>query len=216
MTSTISIARYERDEAFSAGVRDAAIPRARVERPGRVEVVLGSGSDPARELRVEACRDDGVAVLRRRGGGCAVVLDPGNVVLDVGLPIEGLGGIRTWFDRISAWLVDELAAIGIAGVEQHGVSDLVLDDRKIAGSCMHRSKGVMHYSVTFLVEGDVDLIERYLRHPPREPEYRRGRRHREFVRRLAEHPGAWTAAALAEALERVADPKRLLARHTSS
>jgi lipoate-protein ligase A len=40
------------------------------------------------------------------------------------------------------------------------------------------------YSATLLVDPDLDLVERYLAHPPREPEYRRGRPHRDFMGRL--------------------------------
>ena len=35
---------------------------------------------------IEAVLDDGVPVLRRRGGGCAVLLDPGNLVVAAALP----------------------------------------------------------------------------------------------------------------------------------
>jgi lipoate-protein ligase A len=34
------------------------------------------------------------------------------------------------------------------------------------------------------VSEDVSLIERYLKHPKREPDYRKGRKHSEFVTNL--------------------------------
>jgi lipoate-protein ligase A len=32
-----------------------------------------------------------------------------------------------------------------------------------------------------LINADLSLIDRYLKHPPREPDYRRGRSHLDFV-----------------------------------
>ena len=207
----LAIGRYEEDAAFCTAVRESARPCVRVYRLGRTTVVLGSGSDAARELHVEACLADGVSVERRRGGGCSVVIDSGNVVSAVGLPVEGLGGIKHHFDWISDWLTQELAGVGVHGVQREGVSDLAIEGRKFAGSCIHRSKDLLYYSVTMLVDGRVDLIERYLRHPPREPEYRAGRPHRQFVRPLAEHPGGWSAEGLEARLAEVLRPERLLA-----
>jgi lipoate-protein ligase A len=208
----LAVGRWRHDEAMCARVREGRPAECRVYRLDETAVVLGSGSDAARELHVEACRHDQVPVLRRRGGGCSVVVDPGNVVLSLALPVEGLGGIRTYFRWISSWLIAELSDLGLPDVERRGVSDLVLDDRKIAGSCVHREKRLLYYSVTILVDGDVGKIERYLQHPPREPDYRSGRHHRDFVRPLSEFPGGWTAHRLEEALAAVARPDRL-ARH---
>jgi lipoate-protein ligase A len=47
----------------------------------------------------------------------------------------------------------------------------------------------VYYSASLLVKPDVSLVERYLRHPPREPEYRRGRSHREFMGALGAAAG---------------------------
>lgn len=204
-----AIGRWNHDDATIAAVREDGRARVAVHRVAHPVVVLGSGSDERIELDLDACRADGVPIVRRRGGGCAVVIDPGNVVLCAALPVEGLGGIRSHFDWISAWLAARLADAGVAGVSQEGVSDLAIDGRKFGGSCIHRAKDLLTYSVTMLVEGDVSLIERYLRHPPREPAYRAGRLHRDFVLPLARHVPGLTAAALESALAARATPQDL-------
>jgi len=147
--------------------------------------VLGRGSDPARELHIDACLVDSVPIFRRRGGGCAVVLDPGNLVIAAALPLPGLGGIRPAYDRITEWLIAALARSGITGVRREGISDFAREDRKLGGACIYRRRDLLFYSTTLLVEPDVDDIERYLAHPPREPHYRRGRAHREFMGALS-------------------------------
>jgi lipoate-protein ligase A len=207
----LPIGRFDRDAALCRQVREGGVPLARVYPWTGTTIVLGRGSDPAVELRLDTVTADGVEVLRRPGGGCAVLLDPGNVVVAVALPVAGLGGITSHFRWISEWLCRELAEIGIPGVRQEGVSDLVLADRKIAGSCMHRAKDLLYYSATLLADADVGAIERYLAHPPREPDYRRGRPHAEFVRPLDVHPGGWTADRLRAALAPRIEPERLRA-----
>lgn len=161
-------------------------PRLRIYVPDETLIVIGRGSRPARELYLEACRRDAVSVQRRPGGGCAVLLDPGNLILSLALPAPGLEGITRAYEAITAWLIAGLARIGIEGIERAGTSDLAQGDCKLGGSCIHRRRDLLYYSTTLLVAPRIDLMERWLRHPPREPGYRRGRPHRRFVRPLWE------------------------------
>lgn len=177
----LDIEGFVEDDDLIAATRTDGATRMRVYRLPSPVVVLGRGSDPGVELDVDACVRDRIPVLRRRGGGCAVVIDPGNVIVSVTTAMSGLAGHRIAFERISAWLVDALARMGIPGVRREGSSDLALGDRKVAGACIYRPRDSVYYSASVLVKPDVSLVERYLRHPPREPEYRRGRSHREFM-----------------------------------
>lgn len=180
-----AIERWTLDDDLIDDAASSGGTRVRTARPDGVTAVLGSGSDPAVELHLDACRRDGIPVLRRRGGGCAVLLDPGNLVISVVRAVEGIGGIQTHFRWISAWIAASLANAGFPGAGRRGVSDLAIGERKIGGSCIFRRKDVLYYSTTLLVSPKIDLIERYIAHPPREPDYRRGRRHREFLGWLA-------------------------------
>jgi lipoate-protein ligase A len=93
----------------------------------------------------------------------------------------GLGAIRLVFDACTRWIVAALSRAGVPAVGVEGVSDLVIGDRKVGGSAIHRSRGLVYFSSTILVAPRVDLMERFLAHPPREPAYRRGRDHASFV-----------------------------------
>ncbi len=192
---------YDRDDDLLAAVRGSGRPQARVYRWGEPAVVIGRGGDQERELLTEPIARDRMMLLQRPGGGCSVVLDPGNLVVAAGLPLPGIGLITRAFAALSGWVIDGLAACGIPYIRQQGVSDLVLDGRKIGGSCVYRTRGLIYYSTTLLLAPDLELVERYLKHPPREPEYRRGRVHRDFMGAL--HPDPWpgTADELATALE---------------
>ncbi len=193
------------DDLLAATARDGE-PRVRVHLPPRVMVVLGRGSKVDLELEMSTCQADGVPVLRRRGGGCAVVLDPGNVVVSLSMAVEGIGRNKEHFNQISAWLISALETLGLNSVKQRGISDLCLDELKVGGSCIQRSRGLLFYSTTLLANPDAALISRYLKHPPREPAYRAGRRHADFIGRL-EYPGG--AASLCQDLERSLDPGSL-------
>ena len=149
--------------------------------------MLGRSGNPDLEVHVDTALGDNVPILRRHGGGCAVVLDSGNVIVSLALPIPGLASITETFVLLSTWLIEALDLVGVHGVAQQGTSDLTLADRKISGSCIYRSKGLLYYSATLLVHPDLGLVERYLKHPPREPAYRRNRPHRDFLGTLASH-----------------------------
>ncbi|RMG44370.1 MAG: hypothetical protein D6718_10170 [Acidobacteria bacterium] len=182
----LGIGPYDADEDLLSAASRTRTGHVRVSRPRRTMVVLGRSGDPRRELLFENCREDGVPILRRRGGGGAVVLDPGNVLVAVAWPLPGLAGIRSAFDAITGWIIDALARIGVPGVERRGTSDLALGERKIGGSCIYRRRDLLYFAGTLLVAPRVELMERYLAHPPREPAYRAGRPHRAFVLALAE------------------------------
>ena len=147
-------------------------------------VVAGRGSDLDREIRVSLCRDDQIPVFRRMGGGCAVFLDPGTFIVSMALPAEGFDGIQRLFNFCNNLVIQGCASMGLAGIYQDGVSDLVMGNRKVGGSSFYRSKGMAYYTASLLVSTNLDAMDRYLRHPPREPAYRRHRIHKDFVMRL--------------------------------
>ena len=135
---------WDHDEELIALVRADARPRAHAYAwpptgTPPVAVVVGHGGDPAAEVRLDAARADDVPVLRRRGGGCAIVLDPGNAIVSLVLPLPGVGGITGAFAAISTWLIGALTDCGLPGARQEGTSDLAIGDRKVGGSCLWRT-----------------------------------------------------------------------------
>jgi len=177
----LPIAPYDADELLLEAVQRTSRVSVNIYQPSDTMVVLGKGSDPLSELHVDHCLADQVPLAGRRGGGCAVVLDPGNVIVSVALPIPGINHTHRYFDFLTERLVRTLNAMGYGPIYRDGKSDLVLQNRKIGGSCVYRTKGLLYYSSTILVAPDIHKIERYLQYPPREPAYRGGRSHAEFI-----------------------------------
>lgn len=209
LTDTLTIIPYTFDDDIINAVLGNRKPRFKGYIPEAVAVVLGRGGKPETELKLDACIADHVPVFRRYGGGGAVVIDPGNIVISVALPTTGIAGSQRYFDRLSQWLIEKLEMIGINGIHRGGISDLIHDGRKIGGSCIHRTQNYLYYSATLLFEPRTDLMERYLKHPPREPEYRKRRPHADFVGALPLHSLDMKAEELLEHIKKAATAPQL-------
>jgi lipoate-protein ligase A len=180
---------------------EAAPPVVRVDEAREIVVVLSRSRPGSREVFLDRCTDDRVPVVVRPSGGGAVIVAPGTVTASIVLPTGATERFpEPHFRRLCGAVAEGLSKCGVHGISMRGVSDLCLSDRKIAGSSLRLWRGRLLFQIAVLVDSDIDLLERYLRHPSREPDYRRGRSHRDFVTslRAAGFPAttAETAAAL--------------------
>jgi lipoate-protein ligase A len=155
-------------------------------------VVLGRASKRAVEVNLEACESDAIPVLRRASGGASVVAGPGCLMYSVLLS----------YDRRPAWRMLNVAhsevmrhvggAIqaclreqGVTDrIEFQGTCDLTIGGRKFSGNAVRCKRQWMLYHGTILVDMPLEWIVRYLREPPRQPDYRERRNHLDFVTRL--------------------------------
>jgi lipoate-protein ligase A len=149
----------------------------------KTEVVLGR-STSLEEVHADRCRADRVPVLRRAGGGGVVVLSPGMVVISV----AGTSGIpfclREHMNLVNRRVMAALEGLGVGDLSLRGISDIALGDRKLLGSYLYRRRDLVLYQGSLLVNPDLGLIDRYLKHPRTEPDYRRGRPHADFLTSL--------------------------------
>jgi lipoate-protein ligase A len=149
-------------------------------------VVLGAGGRLAEDVHEDACRADGVPIQRRSSGGGTVLLGTGCLLYSLVLRFDRhpalsdlRGSYRHIFETILAGLRPH-----VAGLALQGSSDLTLDDRKFSGNSQQRKRTHLLHHGTLLYAFDVAAIPRYLKAPPRQPEYRRQRDHAEFVTNL--------------------------------
>lgn len=149
--------------------------------PDWIAVVLGRSNQAALEVHEARCLEDGVPVIRRRGGGGTVVLSPGMVVISVVIQVDHQLHFQEHFWRINTFIIEALQTLGIAGLSQQGHSDICLGSHKILGSSMYGSRNLLFYTASLMIANDLSLIDRYLRHPSKEPDYRQGRSHQEFL-----------------------------------
>lgn len=153
----------------------------------RVEIVGGPSCREGIEIDTHKCSDDRIPVVERRGGGGTVVLAPGMVVTVIVGERPGTASAIGIFNTIHGCMISLLSDTGICGVTRSGISDLSIDNRKILGSSLYMGNRprLYYYQSSLLVDPDLRLMEQYLKYPPREPDYRHGRRHRDFCASLA-------------------------------
>jgi lipoate-protein ligase A len=142
-------------------------------------VVLGRSGMVERDVADEA----DVPVLRRESGGAAVVLGPGCIAYSLVLSLEerpALRDVRASYRAILGWVVRTLA---VPGLETCGSSDLAIAGRKVSGNAQRRGQSALLHHGTLLYRFNPAWMS-VLKHPGREPDYRRGRSHDEFVTNL--------------------------------
>ena len=166
-------------------------------------IVLGAANDEATEVDLATAKSDGVAVLRRYGGGGTVVLHGGCTVVSLGLWVRQPFQNRFYFELVNSAVIDALSSAWppLSVLSQRGLSDLVHGHLKVGGTSLFRSRHYLLYQASLLVEPRVELIERYLQHPSREPDYRQGRAHRSFLCGLNDLVAGLESKAVAQALQ---------------
>lgn len=149
-------------------------------------VVLGAGGRLADEVDESACLADGVPIVRRPSGGGTVFLGRGCLLYTLVLSYQrdpALTDIRQSYRYILGRIAATLAE-GVGRIEPAGISDLALAGRKFSGTAQQRKRSFLLHHGTLLYDMDLSLIPRYLREPPRQPDYRGGRPHLAFVGNL--------------------------------
>jgi lipoate-protein ligase A len=167
-------------------------------------VVLGAGVVVADDVDVSACEADGVPLARRASGGGTVLLGPGCLLFSLILRMDRaaeLGHIGASYRYILGRVAEALADIQ-SGIELSGTSDLAVRGRKFSGNAQQRKRHFLLHHGTLLHGFDLKSIGRYLKLPPRRPEYRGDRPHRDFLMNLPDQP-----AAIAERLRRAWDAR---------
>jgi lipoate-protein ligase A len=148
-------------------------------------VCLGSNGKVADDVDADACAADGVPVLRRVSGGGTVLQGPGCLNFTVILPYDRDPELRGIHGSYRYILGRVAAALG-TGVEMLGGSDLTVGGgRKIGGNAQRRLSRVLLHHGTLLHGFDIAAMARYLREPPKRPDYRGARTHGEFAVNLA-------------------------------
>ena len=99
--------------------------------------------------------------------------------------ILSLGHRAAWHD-VNRSFVEILGRIAaVLNLDFRPPSDLALKERKVSGCAQRRTASSILHHGTFLYDFDAGLAERYLLPPERQPPYRQGRPHHEFLANLS-------------------------------
>jgi lipoate-protein ligase A len=154
-----------------------------LERPA---VIFGRSSRVHEEVNVEECRRQGIEIVRRPSGGAAIVAGPGCLMYSLVLSYSARPELR-YLDHAHAFVLGRLAealARHVTGVTHCGTSDLALAGRKFSGNSMRAKRDWFLYHGTLLYAFELPRIAALLKTTPRQPDYRSGRSHDEFVANL--------------------------------
>jgi lipoate-protein ligase A len=154
-------------------------------------VVVGYGNRVATEVREDACRAAGVPVRRRCSGGGTVLQGPGclnyTLVLriDDARPLASIPAANRFIMEQHRQAIQKLTP---RVVRVEGCTDLTLDGLKVSGNAQRRKRTHLLFHGTFLLHFDLAHIERFLPLPTRQPDYRGGRSHGEFLANIGLEP----------------------------
>ena len=155
--------------------------------PSTTFVVVGRSNRMDVEVDVPRCQAEGIRLFRRSSGGGAVVVGPGCFAFTLALPLTaelrslGVSVVtRQVMETVAAPLATTQAPVGVCGV-----SDLVIGDRKFSGNSERWLRNAFLHHGTILYDFDLSIVGRYLRSPSRQPDYRSGRSHDDFVTNLS-------------------------------
>jgi len=160
---------------------DAAGNAFMVWQPAETVIVLGQSNQAETAVHADLADRDGVPVHKRQSGGQTVILTPRTLVISVRLLSEKLDNPQVYFKRINNLIINALANLGIRNLVEKGISDIAIGEKKILGSSIYRKRNMVFYHAVLNISETPEFIGRYLKHPVREPDYRIGRKHEDFV-----------------------------------
>jgi lipoate---protein ligase len=160
--------------------------------PAEPCIVLGRTNSAEREVRLDRCLERGIPVFRRSSGGGTVVQGPGCLNFTIVLNIADDPHLASASSTNGYVLTRNASVVSrLTGetVTVSGSSDLTIDGRKISGNAQRRRLRAILFHGSLLLAFDIALIEDLLPFPSRQPDYRKGRTHAEFLRNLGISPG---------------------------
>jgi lipoate-protein ligase A len=177
------------DEALLDEAEENATPREvlRLWEFPEFAVIVGRSSSVSQEVDAEYCAKKGMPILRRCSGGASVLVGPGCLMYSLVLSYELRPALRM-IEETHAFVLERLAKcldpLCPGEISHRGISDLTLRDRKVSGNSLRCKRGHLLYHGTLLYDFPLELIGSCLRTPPRQPDYRAGRNHLNFVANL--------------------------------
>ncbi|NQT32307.1 MAG: lipoate--protein ligase family protein [Candidatus Omnitrophica bacterium] len=146
-------------------------------------VVLGRAGRVNEENILENCNRDNVKTIRRISGGGTVLQGPGCLNWSTVISYERdeeYRNIQYSYMHILRSIEKAFTKKGHE-VKFFPISDLALLGKKISGNAQARKKKYFLHHGTILYDLDLEKVSVYLKHPPKEPKYREGRSHKDFL-----------------------------------
>ena len=149
-------------------------------------VALGYTNRAEIEANLPACDVANVPVLRRVSGGGTVLQGPGCLNYALIHPIAPGQTLNVEATNKLVMETQRAAFQKLLGeaVIVAGHTDLATGNLKFSGNAQRRKSRYFLFHGTILLDFDLDFVQRLLRAPSKEPDYRARRSHRDFIRNL--------------------------------
>jgi lipoate-protein ligase A len=160
-------------------------------------IVLGRTDKVMENVKTEILNDffqnskNKIYLVRRLSGGGTVYHSQGNLNYTIMFNLnkyKELYSIKDSFEILLKFVINALEKQNIKSFHV-GLSDLAIKTqdgyRKFSGNSQFRKYNVLvHHGTLILDNRVIEEIENILMHPPKEPEYRNGRKHKDFLTSL--------------------------------
>ncbi|MEK9657803.1 MAG: hypothetical protein VW378_05480 [bacterium] len=144
-------------------------------------VVLGKSNNPLNEVYVDRCHKEGIPIIKRCSGGGTVFQSSGVINYAIVAPHHPpFDSIQACNREIMTMVKDVLSDDQLSLAIQ-GYTDLTYQGKKCCGNAQRRTLSHFLFHGSILVDIDLGKISHYLKHPSREPDYRKGCSHQDFL-----------------------------------
>ena len=154
--------------------------------PDKTYIVLGASNKANNSIVESLVVRDNISVLKRRTGGQTVMLTPKNLIISAIITDETVVKPKDVFNKFNDLIIGVIEEDHFVKFSTKGISDIAMGEKKIMGSSMYRNKEKLFYHAVLNFEESPETFQKYLTHPSKEPDYRIGRSHAEFVTSLKE------------------------------
>lgn len=183
---TLEVGKYNLPDINILGKSDVKSYSLNTWIPDTTYIILGQSNSIEKSVRTEKIVKDEVRILKRPSGGESVVLTPNTLVISSVIKTSSFNNPKKYFEKINEKIIQVLRKLGIQDLHHKGISDIAIGEKKILGSSIYRKKDIVFYHAVLNVSETTDFLEKYLKHPNKEPDYRKGREHKDFVTSLFE------------------------------
>lgn len=152
--------------------------------PNKTYLVLGRSNQGEEAIDIKQATKDGVEILKRPSGGETVLLSSNMLVISTLIAIQQGLKPKDYFVKANDEIIKTLSKFGVNNLSTKGISDISIGEKKILGSAIYKTPNAYFYHAILNIKEDISLISKYIKHPKREPDYRKGRTHSDFVTSL--------------------------------
>ena len=158
-------------------------------------VVVGYANKIQAEVNVARCEADKIPIFRRCSGGGTVLQGAGclnyALILEIteNSPLSEISSANKYIMDRNREAIQSIAG-GSLPIKVQGHTDLAAANgsssifRKFSGNSQRRHKAFLLFHGTFLLNFNLELVEKYLKFPSRQPDYRGSRSHGQFLMNL--------------------------------